>query len=69
VLLGEVLALRTILLNLLFSISKGEAMTAEGVQGLVARADKDKVRRALERLGEARLPVPSPVKAAEEIER
>jgi hypothetical protein len=34
-------------------------MTAEGLQGLAARADKDKVRRALERLGEARLPVPS----------
>jgi len=51
VLLAEVLALRTILINLLFSMSKGEPMTAEGMQGLIERADKDKVRRALEKLG------------------
>ena len=58
VLLAEVLALRTILINLLFSMSKGEPMTAEGMQGLIERADKDKVRRALEKLGAVRVEQP-----------
>jgi hypothetical protein len=57
VVLAQVLALRTILLNALFSISRGEAMTPEQMQALIERADKDKVRRALEKLGEARLEV------------
>jgi len=63
VLLGEVLALRSIVINLLFSISKGEALTAEGMQALIERADKDKVRRALERLDESRLTVLSEARA------
>jgi hypothetical protein len=55
VFLGELLALRTILINLLFSIGKGEPTTPEQMQALIERADKDKMRRALERLGESRL--------------
>jgi hypothetical protein len=50
VLLAEVIALRTILINLLYSISKSEPLTAEAMRELVERADKDKMRRALERL-------------------
>lgn len=48
VLLGEVLALRTILLNLLFSISQGKPVTAESMQELIGRADGGKVERAWE---------------------
>jgi hypothetical protein len=70
VVLAELLGLRTILLNALFSIAKGEAMTPEQMQGLIERADKDKVRRALEKLGEARLTAPSETaKPVEEAER
>ena len=54
VVLAEVLALRTILMNLLFSIARGEAVTPEQMQALIERADKDKVRRALEKLASAR---------------
>jgi hypothetical protein len=50
VLLGEVLALRTILLNLMFSLTNGKAVTPEAMQELIARADGDKARKAMERL-------------------
>ena len=46
VLLGELLALRTIVINLLFSVSKGEPVTAEGMKELIGRADGDKVLEA-----------------------
>jgi hypothetical protein len=46
VLLGELLALRTILINLLFSLGKGERLTAEAMKELIDRADRDKVNRA-----------------------
>jgi hypothetical protein len=69
VLLAELLALRTILINLLFSVSKGEPVTPEQMQALIERADKDKMRRALERLGESRLTVPSGAETTEEMER
>jgi hypothetical protein len=46
VLLGELLALRTILINLLFSLGKGERLTAEAMKELIERADRDKVNRA-----------------------
>ncbi len=49
--MGELLALRTILINLLFSINKGEPMTLEQMQALIERADGNNVRRALEKLG------------------
>ena len=54
VLLGEVLALRSILINLLFSVSQGKPVTAESMAELIARADGDKSRRAMERLTAAR---------------
>jgi len=50
VLLGEVLALRSILINLLFSVSQGKPVTAEAMAELIARADGDKSKRAMERL-------------------
>ena len=46
VLLGELLALRTILINLLFSLGKGERLTAEAMKELIERADRDKINRA-----------------------
>jgi hypothetical protein len=49
-LLAEVLALRTILLNLHFTVAKGEAITAEGMQAIIERADRDKAKKATERL-------------------
>jgi hypothetical protein len=70
VVLAELLGLRTILINLLFSIGKGEPATAEQMQTLIERADKDKMRRALEKLGEARLTVPpEAAEPVEEVER
>lgn len=58
VVLAELLALRTILMNLLFSISRGEVVTPEQMQALIERADKDKVRRALEKLASERMAAP-----------
>jgi hypothetical protein len=46
VLLGELLALRAILINLLFSLGKGERLTAEAMKELIERADRDKINRA-----------------------
>ena len=50
VLLGEVLALRTILLNLHFSLSTGVTPTAEMLQAWIARADRDKSRHVEQRI-------------------
>jgi hypothetical protein len=44
-------------------------VTPEQMQALIERADKDKMRRALERLGESRLTVPSGAETTEEMER
>lgn len=44
--LAELLGLRTILLNLLFTVAKGEAMTAEQMQTVIERADAAKRERA-----------------------
>ena len=52
-LLAEVLALRTILLNLHFTVAKGEAITAEGMQEIIERADAGKAKKAAERLAAA----------------
>ncbi len=49
-LLAEVLALRTILLNLHFTVAKGQAITAEEMQAIIDRADQDTAKRAAERL-------------------
>ena len=44
--LAELLGLRTILLNLLFTVAKGETMTAEQMQAVIERADAGKLERA-----------------------
>jgi hypothetical protein len=49
-LLGEILALRTILINLLFPISQSKPVTPEAMRELIERADGDKAKRAMERL-------------------
>ena len=51
--LAEVLALRTILLNLHFHLCSGAAVNAETMQRLIERADQDKQQQA-----EARLAAP-----------
>src|ERR1035437_1580627 len=51
--MAEVVALRAILLNVLFKQDKGEALTAEEMQRLIDRADSDKLRKARERLDQA----------------
>lgn len=48
--LAEVLALRTILLNLHFHLCSGAALTAETMQRLIERADLDKHQQAEARL-------------------
>jgi hypothetical protein len=49
VLLGELLALRAILLNLHFMIGTGEPITPDDMRRLIAQADQDKLRYARER--------------------
>ena len=51
--LAEVLALRTILLNVHFAISQGQTLTAEEMRQLIERADQDKLSKARQRLAEA----------------
>jgi hypothetical protein len=48
--MAELVALRAILLNVLFKVANGETLTAEEMQGLIDRADSDKLRKARERL-------------------
>ena len=50
VLLSEMFALRTIVLNLLFAAANGEIPTTDAMKGLIERADRDKLAKALERL-------------------
>ena len=51
--LAEVLALRTILLNLHFAVSQGQTPTAEEMQKLIERADQNKLGKARQHLAEA----------------
>ena len=51
--LAEVLALRTILLNIHFAVSQGQTLTAEEMRQLIERADQDKLSKARQRLAEA----------------
>jgi hypothetical protein len=53
VVVAEVLALRTVLLNLHYAHATGEAVTSERMQQLIDRADRDRFARATERLAEA----------------
>ena len=50
--LAEVLALRTILLNIHFAVSQGQTLTTEEMQRLIDRADQSKLSRARQRLAE-----------------
>ncbi len=51
--LAELLALRTILLNMHFAVSQGQTLTAEEMQQLIERADQNKLSKARQRLAEA----------------
>src|SRR4029077_2259027 len=48
--LAEVLALRTILLNIHFATSQGQTLTVEEMQQLIERADQNKFSNARQRL-------------------
>ena len=52
--LAELLALRTLLLNLFFRAAKGEAIPEPEMRALIERADGAKMQRARERLETAR---------------
>jgi hypothetical protein len=52
-LMGELVALRTILLNVLYKQANGERITAEEMQRLIERADADKLKKAQARLEQA----------------
>ena len=58
--LAEVLALRTILLNIHFAVSQGRTLTAEEMQQLIERADQNKLSKSRQRLAEAALSGPLP---------
>ena len=49
-LMAELVALRTILLNVLYKQANGERLTAEEMQRLIERADAGKFKKAGERL-------------------
>ena len=51
--MAEVVALRAIVLNVLFKQTNGERLTPEEMQRLIDRADSDKVQKARERLDQA----------------
>jgi hypothetical protein len=50
VIVSELLALRTILLNLHFAVCRGETVTQDTMQRFIDRADLDKVHKAQELL-------------------
>src|SRR5215469_17159417 len=52
-LLTEVMALRTIVINLAHAQAQGQPMSQEKIQELIAYADRERFRRAEERMGEA----------------
>jgi hypothetical protein len=52
ILLAEVMALRTILLNALFKLAQGAVLTTEELDQLIERADGERFERAQERLAE-----------------
>jgi transcription elongation GreA/GreB family factor len=51
--MAELVALRTILLNVLYKQANGEDLTAEEMQRLIERADTDKLKKAQARLEQA----------------
>ena len=53
IVLAELIALRTILLNAFYKLAQGETLTADEMQRLIDRADQDKFRKAQDRLASA----------------
>ena len=51
-LVSEVLALRTILLNVLFSLANGKDVSEAEMARLIERADAEKLKKAMQRLRE-----------------
>ena len=51
--MAELVALRTILLNILYKQVNGKGLTEEEMRQLIARADADKLKKAVERLKQA----------------
>jgi hypothetical protein len=51
-LLAEVMALRTILLNVFFKLSQTKPLTTEEMEQLIERADEERFERAQERLAQ-----------------
>ena len=58
--MAELVALRKILLNVLFKQANGQPLTAQEMQGLIDRADSDKLKKARERLAQAAQPEMQP---------
>jgi len=54
-LLAEVLALRSIMLNLAFRSNAGEKLTEQEMRELIQRSDQDKAQKARQRLTDATL--------------
>jgi hypothetical protein len=54
VLLGEVLGLRTIVLNVVSALGRGETLTDQLMRQIIDRADADKLKKATERRETAR---------------
>ena len=52
-LMAELVALRTILLNVLYKQVNGKSLTEEEMRQLIERADADKLKKAVERLKQA----------------
>lgn len=58
ILLGEVLAVRAILLNVAYALSRSQPLSSDKMKELTARADADKLNKAKERLAPASQPKP-----------
>ena len=54
------MALREILLNVLFRQTNGKTLTVQEMQGLIDRADSSKLKKARERLAKAAEPEMQP---------
>jgi hypothetical protein len=52
--MAEMVALRTILLSVLYKQANGERLTAEEMQRLIERADADKLKKAQAQMEQAR---------------
>ena len=49
-LLSELIGLRTIVVNVIFALANGNAITVDAMQGLIDRADEEKMSKANARL-------------------